>query len=101
MPARVVLQDFTGVPCVVDLAAMRDAMARMKGIPTGSTPSSPATSSSTTRSRSIPTASERSLKLNVELEFERNRERYQLLKFAQRAFDNSGLSHRALASSTR
>ena len=43
LPARVVLQDFTGVPCVVDLAAMRDAMARMKGDPERINPSCPAT----------------------------------------------------------
>ena len=52
MPARVLLQDFTGVPCVVDLAAMRAAVARVGGDPSSSTPRSPSTWSSTTRCRS-------------------------------------------------
>jgi aconitate hydratase len=54
-PARVLLQDFTGVPCVADLAAMRDAVARMGGDPPASTRFSPWTWSSTTRCRSTPT----------------------------------------------
>ena len=88
MPARVVLQDFTGVPCVVDLAAMRDAMARMKGDPDRINPVVPCDLVIDHSVQVDSYGSERSLKLNVELEFSRNRERYQLLKFAQRAFDN-------------
>ena len=88
MPARVVLQDFTGVPCVVDLAAMRDAMGRMKGDPDRINPVVPCDLVIDHSVQVDSYGSERSLKLNVELEFERNRERYQLLKFAQRAFDN-------------
>ena len=88
MPARVVLQDFTGVPCVVDLAAMRDAMGRMKGDPNRINPVVPCDLVIDHSVQVDSYGSERSLKLNVELEFERNRERYQLLKFAQRAFDN-------------
>ena len=89
MPARVVLQDFTGVPCVVDLAAMRDAMARMKGDPDRINPvralrprDRPLGAGRLTTARSARSSS------MSQLEFERNRERYQLLKFAQRAFDN-------------
>jgi len=88
MPARVVLQDFTGVPCVVDLAAMRDAMGRMKGDPNRINPVVPCDLVIDHSVQVDSYGSERSLKLNVDLEFDRNRERYQLLKFAQRAFDN-------------
>ncbi len=88
MPARVVLQDFTGVPCVVDLAAMRDAMGRMKGDPNRINPVVPCDLVIDHSVQVDSYGSERSLKINVELEFDRNRERYQLLKFAQRAFDN-------------
>ena len=88
MPARVVLQDFTGVPCVVDLAAMRDAMARMNGNPDLINPVVP---SDLVIDHSVQVdyyGSDRAYALNVELELERNKERYQLLKFAQRAFEN-------------
>src|SRR6476646_10777116 len=88
MPARVVLQDFTGVPCVVDLAAMRYAMGRMKGDPNRINPVVPCDLVIDHSVQVDSYGSERSLKLNVDLEFDRNRERYQLLKFAQRAFDN-------------
>ena len=86
MPARVVLQDFTGVPCVVDLAAMRDAMARMKGDPDRINPVVPCDLVIDHSVQVDYYGSERAFQLNVELEFERNVERYQLLKFAQRAF---------------
>jgi aconitate hydratase len=88
MPARVVLQDFTGVPCVVDLAAMRDAMARMKGNPDRINPIVPC---DLVIDHSVQVdfyGSADAYQRNVDLEFERNRERYQLLKFAQRAFRN-------------
>ena len=88
MPARVVLQDFTGVPCVVDLAAMRDAMARMQGDPSRINPVVPCDLVIDHSVQVDYYGSDRALKLNVELEFDRNRERYQLLKFAQRAFDD-------------
>ena len=88
MPARVVLQDFTGVPCVVDLAAMRDAMGRMKGDPDRINPVVPCDLVIDHSVQVDSYGSDRSLLLNVELEFERNMERYQLLKFAQRAFHN-------------
>ncbi|MEO8448341.1 MAG: aconitate hydratase AcnA [Gemmatimonadota bacterium] len=88
MPARVVLQDFTGVPCVVDLAAMRDAMARMGGDPEKINPVVP---SDLVIDHSVQVdhyGTAEAFRQNVALEFERNAERYQLLKFAQRAFRN-------------
>jgi aconitate hydratase len=88
MPARVVLQDFTGVPCVVDLAAMRDAMARAGGDADRINPVVPCDLVIDHSVQVDYYGSERAFRLNVELELERNRERYQLLKFAQRAFRN-------------
>jgi aconitate hydratase len=88
MPARVVLQDFTGVPCVVDLAAMRDAMARMRGDPDRINPVVPCDLVIDHSVQVDYFGFERAYQMNVELEMERNRERYQLLKFAQRAFHN-------------
>jgi aconitate hydratase len=88
MPARVVLQDFTGVPCVVDLAAMRDAMARMRGDPDRINPVVPCDLVIDHSVQVDYYGSPRAFRLNVDLEFERNRERYQLLKFAQGAFRN-------------
>src|SRR3990172_1723855 len=86
MPARVVLQDFTGVPCVVDLVAMRDAMARQGGDPARINPVVPCDlvidHSVQVDHYGTPDAFRR----NVALEFDRNAERYQLLKFAQKAF---------------
>jgi aconitate hydratase len=88
MPARVVLQDFTGVPCVVDLAAMRDAMADMGGDPNRINPVVPCDLVIDHSVQVDHFGSASAVRLNVELEFERNAERYQLLKFAQRAFEN-------------
>jgi aconitate hydratase len=88
MPARVVLQDFTGVPCVVDLAAMRDAMARMDGDPARINPVVPCDLVIDHSVQVDHAGSAGAYKYNVALEFERNTERYQLLKFAQRAFEN-------------
>ncbi len=87
-PARVVLQDFTGVPAVVDLAAMRDAMARMGGDPKRINPLFP---SELVIDHSVQVdefGSERALGANVALEYQRNQERYLLLRWAQKAFDN-------------
>ena len=88
MPARVVLQDFTGVPCVVDLAAMRDAMKKLGGDPRKINPLSPAelVIDHSVQVDSFGTAG--SLDLNVKIEFERNRERYSFLRWGQKAFDN-------------
>ena len=88
MPARVVLQDFTGVPCVVDLAAMRDAMARMKGDPNRINPVVPCDLVIDHSVQVDYFGDAAAYQHNVELEYQRNRERYQLLKFAQRAFHN-------------
>ncbi|MEP6572244.1 MAG: aconitate hydratase AcnA [Gemmatimonadota bacterium] len=88
MPARVILQDFTGVPCVVDLAAMRDAMARMRGDPNLINPIVPCDLVIDHSVQVDYFGTDRAYALNVELELERNRERYQLLKFAQKAFHN-------------
>src|SRR5687768_10356204 len=87
MPARVLLQDFTGVPAVVDLAAMRDAMAEMGGDPTRIEPLVPADlvidhSVQVDRYRTPD-----SFAFNVDREYERNMERYQLLRWAQSAFN--------------
>ncbi len=88
MPARVVLQDFTGVPCVVDLAAMRDAMAEMGGDPEVINPIVPCDLVIDHSVQVDHYGTAAAFQQNVALEFERNSERYQLLKFAQRAFRN-------------
>ncbi len=87
-PARVILQDFTGVPAVVDLAALRDAMARMGGDPQRINPLIPV---DLVIDHSVQVdfyGSDRSLVDNMELEFKRNRERYEFLRWAQSAFEN-------------
>jgi aconitate hydratase len=89
MPARVLLQDFTGVPALVDLAAMRDAMAAMGGDPQKINPLVP---SDLVIDHSVQVdafGTALAFRTNVELEYERNRERYALLRWAQRAFANS------------
>ncbi len=88
MPARVVLQDFTGVPCVVDLAALRDAMGRMDGDPQKINPVVPCDLVIDHSVQVDHYGTPEAFRLNVRLEFDRNAERYQLLKFAQRAFRN-------------
>src|SRR5690349_3928420 len=87
-PARVVLQDFTGVPCVVDLAAMRDAMAAMGGDPAKINPLFPAELVIDHSVQVDYYGSADSLVRNTESEYERNQERYALLRWAQGAFDN-------------
>jgi aconitate hydratase len=88
MPARVLLQDFTGVPCVVDLAAMRDAVVQLGGDPNRINPL-----------RTVELVIDHSVQvdyfgrtdafaLNAELEFSRNRERYAFLRWGQQAFNN-------------
>ncbi|QAY61302.1 aconitate hydratase AcnA [Microbacterium protaetiae] len=87
-PARVVMQDFTGVPCIVDLATMREAMADLGGDPTKINPLSPAElvidHSVIADLFGTPDAFER----NVEIEYQRNGERYQFLRWGQTAFDD-------------
>jgi aconitate hydratase len=88
MPTRVVLQDFTGVPAVVDLAAMRDGIRELGGDPARINPVVP---SDLVIDHSVQVdyfGFADAFRLNVEKEFERNRERYALLRWAQEAFDN-------------
>jgi aconitate hydratase len=87
-PARVVLQDFTGVPSVVDLAALRDAMARLGGDPRKVNPLVPVDLVVDHSVQVDQFGSVLALFYNAELEFERNRERYEFLKWGQGAFDN-------------
>jgi aconitate hydratase len=87
MPARVILQDFTGVPCVVDLAAMRDAMAEMVGDPARINPLVPADLVIDHSVQVDQYGSAGAFLINVEREYERNGERYALLRWAQQAFD--------------
>ncbi|WP_329846785.1 aconitate hydratase AcnA [Stenotrophomonas hibiscicola] len=88
MPARVVLQDFTGVPCVVDLAAMRDAVVKLGGKPEQINPQIP---SELVIDHSVQVdvfGKPDALDLNGKIEFQRNQERYGFLRWGQKAFDN-------------
>jgi aconitate hydratase len=90
-PARVVLQDFTGVPAVVDLAAMRAAVVRMTGDPESAQKVNPLIPVDLVIDHSVQVDAFNSgmaLQINSEREFERNHERYQFLKWGQSAFDN-------------
>ncbi len=87
-PARVVMQDFTGVPAVVDLAAMRSAMARAGGDPTRVNPLIPVDLVIDHSVLVDDFGSKNALFYNAEREFERNRERYEFLKWGQNAFAN-------------
>ncbi|HAY82320.1 MAG TPA: aconitate hydratase AcnA [Planctomycetaceae bacterium] len=87
-PARVVLQDFTGVPAVVDLAAMRSAMARLQGDPKKINPLIPVDLVIDHSVQVDRFGSNDALQFNVDLEFQRNRERYEFLRWGQKAFDN-------------
>ncbi len=87
-PARVIMQDFTGVPCIVDLATLREAAADLGGDPTKINPLSPAEMvidhSVIAEVFGTPEAFEK----NVEIEYDRNKERYQFLRWGQTAFDD-------------
>ncbi|MGD2077247.1 MAG: aconitate hydratase AcnA [Chloroflexota bacterium] len=87
-PGRVILQDFTGLPVVVDLASMRDAMARFGGDPTKINPQVPVDLVIDHSVQVDTFGSAAALLLNAEREFERNRERYEFLKWGQEAFGN-------------
>jgi aconitate hydratase len=87
-PARVLLQDFTGVPCVVDLAAMRDAMADMGGDPKKINPLQPVELVIDHSVQVDRFGTSSAFAENATLEFERNRERYAFLKWGQHALDN-------------
>ena len=99
-PARVILQDFTGVPAVVDLAAMRDAMETLGGDPEAINPLAPAELVVDHSVQVDHYASADALARNNELEFQRNRERYSFLRWGQQAFrqlkvvpPNTGIVH--------
>jgi aconitate hydratase len=99
-PARVLMQDFTGVPAVVDLAAMRDAVAQLGGDPAKINPLVPVDLIVDHSVQVDYYGTSDSLKRNVAKEYERNSERYALLKWAQKSFDNfsvvppnSGICH--------
>ena len=87
-PSRVILQDFTGVPAVVDLAAMRDAVAEMKGDATQINPLSPAELVIDHSVQVDHFGSNDALEKNNKVEFERNQERYKFLRWGQEAFSN-------------
>ena len=87
-PARVILQDFTGVPCVVDLAAMRGAMANLGGNPTKINPLQPVELVIDHSVQTDAFGRADAITINRDLEFERNQERYAFLKWGQKAFDN-------------
>ena len=87
-PARVLMQDFTGVPAVVDLAAMRDAMRALGGDPDRINPLQPAELVIDHSVQVDHYGSDQALQQNAELEFARNQERYRFLKWGQQAFDD-------------
>lgn len=87
-PSRVVLQDFTGVPAIVDLAALRSAMHRMGGDPQSINPQVPVDLVIDHSVQVDTFGQEYAFMFNVEKEFERNRERYEFLKWGQKAFNN-------------
>jgi len=87
-PARVILQDFTGVPAVVDLAAMRDAVVKLGGDAESINPLSPAELVIDHSVQVDNYGSANALDLNTKIEFKRNQERYSFLKWGQGAFDN-------------
>ncbi|MBZ4486339.1 aconitate hydratase [Microbacterium sp. cx-55] len=87
-PARVVMQDFTGVPCIVDLATMREAVAALGGEPSKINPLSPAEMVIDHSVIADLFGSENALERNVEIEYQRNGERYQFLRWGQTAFND-------------
>ena len=88
MPARVLLQDFTGVPAIADLAAMRGALKKLGGTPTRINPLPPADLVIDHSVQVDHYGTSDAFKVNADLEFERNSERYQFLKWGQTAFRN-------------
>jgi aconitate hydratase len=87
-PARVIMQDFTGVPCVVDLATMREAMAEMSGDPSKINPLAPAELVIDHSVIADVFGTADAFVRNVEIEYSRNHERYQFLRWGQTAFDD-------------
>src|SRR4030095_2270799 len=103
MPARVLLQDFTGVPCVVDLAAMRDAIVSLGGNPDRVNPLQPVELVIDHSVQVDYFGRPDAFTLNAELEFSRNRERYAFLRWGQGAFNNfkvvppdTGIAHQVI-----
>ncbi|HNY39160.1 MAG TPA: aconitase family protein, partial [Bryobacteraceae bacterium] len=88
MPARVILQDFTGVPCVVDLAAMRDALGKLGADPSKANPLIPVDLVIDHSVQVDEFGTPKAFDQNVLLEYQRNSERYGLLRWAQTAFSN-------------
>ncbi|MBI2619612.1 MAG: aconitate hydratase AcnA [Ignavibacteriales bacterium] len=88
MPARVLLQDFTGVPCIVDLAVMRDAIVKMGGDPKKINPLQPVDLVIDHSIQVDEFGNPRAFMMNAEREFERNKERYAFLRWGQQAFKN-------------
>src|ERR1700761_6577471 len=88
MPARVLLQDFTGVPCVVDIAAMRDALAAMGKDSSKANPLMPADLVIDHSVQVDEYGTKNAFDINAAMEFQRNRERYMLLRWGQTAFSN-------------
>ncbi len=87
-PSRVLMQDFTGVPAVLDLAAMRDAVARLGGQPSIINPIQPGELVIDHSVQVDEFGNPRALDINAELEFQRNKERYAFLRWGQKAFRN-------------
>ena len=87
-PARVLLQDFTGVPCVVDLAAMRDALAKMGADPNKANPLIPVDLVIDHSVQVDHFGTKDAFELNALIEFQRNQERYAFLRWGQNAFNN-------------
>lgn len=87
-PARVLMQDFTGVPCVVDLASMRDTMQELGGDPTKVNPLRPVELVIDHSVQVDAYGTDAAAQINLDLEFERNSERYTFLKWGQQAFQN-------------
>jgi len=86
-PARVIMQDFTGVPCIVDLATMREAIADLGGDPTKVNPLAPAELVIDHSVIADVFGTKDSFEQNTDIEYERNRERYRFLRWGQTAFD--------------
>ncbi|MFN6292348.1 MAG: aconitate hydratase AcnA [Candidatus Nanopelagicaceae bacterium] len=86
-PARVIMQDFTGVPCVVDLATMREAIAELGGDPSRVNPLAPAELVIDHSVIADTYGTKDSFQQNVDIEYERNQERYRFLRWGQSAFD--------------
>ena len=87
-PARVIMQDFTGVPCIVDLATMREAVSELGGDPNKINPLAPAELVIDHSVIADLFGTENALERNVEIEYERNGERYQFLRWGQTAFED-------------